>query len=173
MSKNKNVIVVAPDKYKKSARNLAHEISKMENVDSVYWSVKAYQDNEFQQSGRQYVIFIGNPDENEFTAHYLDVIKPEKKTGYYHGYDENKAIAYGEGKFYDSEDFQDSEEFKDCWVILLPVFGIPFLIDKKKQKLLKKQTEAAIRCFLSKDINNWLGINFKDKASLNTVSLND
>ncbi|WP_156932863.1 hypothetical protein [Desulfonatronum lacustre] len=95
----KNIIVVAPDKYKDFARELSHLISKKHGFSSSYWSVEHFEANECNLSGEQYAIFIGNPDENSLTEAYLRVIgNISSKYGACYGYDSSKAIVFGEGK---------------------------------------------------------------------------
>jgi len=185
VSTKKNIIVVAPDKYKKLGRILAHEITNKDHYDGVYWPIKTYKDNEFKHTGNQYVIFIGNPDENEFTTDYVDVVKPKNRAGHCFGYNGSKALIYGEGNL----DFL--EESKKYWAKLVVVPIVPGLVfsplflgvfaqpiiggilyqyysyRKKKNFLLKNQTKAAIKSFLIHDFDDWLGIKPKNTSNSN------
>ncbi|HIJ88046.1 MAG TPA: hypothetical protein HPP97_10270 [Desulfuromonadales bacterium] len=95
----KNIIIVAPEQYQDLARKITHEISKQPGFTAAYWTIKHYADNEFQLTGNQYVVLMGNSDENRFTKDYLQVINNLKNfAGAFYGYDGAKAVIFGDGK---------------------------------------------------------------------------
>ena len=102
-----NIIVVAADEYKNLARTLSHQISKIPGCNGTFWTVKHYEDNEPTISGRQYVILIGNAEENPITKDFLPVVSPlHNRAGACFGYDGSKAVVFGEGKLEQAEAFE-------------------------------------------------------------------
>jgi hypothetical protein len=178
MLKTKNIIIVAPEIYSGIARKLAHQISKKKNLNSTFWSIAHYKNNESQMSFSQNVIFVGNPEENELSKDFSEIINEIKnEAGVCYGFDGNKAIVYGEGKLHQIEDAYASANTIKVGGFLtvgsniassLFLYTLPFLISmmvykffsekKKKEKLLKNQTKLAITNFLIKDFDIWLGI---------------
>lgn len=99
MLPNKQVIVVHPKDYEELGIRLQHAISKEEGFDSVAWTIDLYRQNMPTLSGRSYVIFIGNAEENPFSKIYLSQIaKVVNLHGACFGRDGTKAVVFGEGK---------------------------------------------------------------------------
>jgi hypothetical protein len=108
MSFKKEIIVVAPDQYKDLARRLVHEISKINGCNGAFWSIKQFEDNEFQLGGNRYAIFIGSPEENILTKGFKNVIdNVVNNSGACFGMDGTKAVVYGDGKLRQDEDIND------------------------------------------------------------------
>jgi hypothetical protein len=105
---NNDILVVAPDPYRYLARKLSHEIAKKTGLNAAYWTIKQYEDNEFQVGAARYVILLGNPDENPLTKDYLPTIGKNliNRYGACYGYDGSKAVVFGEGNLDQNESFQ-------------------------------------------------------------------
>lgn len=105
------IIVVTPEDYKPLARKLVHGISKHSEHDGTVWDIKQYEDSETTNSSFQYVIFLGNVNENKFTKDYLDIFDNiENKDGACYGYDGKKAIIFGEGDLSKKESFEKAQK---------------------------------------------------------------
>ena len=192
MLTNKDVIVVAPNQYKDLARKLSHEISKKGGFNGACWTIKDYEDNEYQVGSVCPVILLGNADENKLTKDYLPLVGDQllNRAGACFGYDGSKAVIFGEGKLEQVEDFQKLfkellstrptavmlAQFTILAAILGPV-GIPIAalqtalarvfyktLDNraKKQKLLRHQTEVAVTLFLTDKFDQMVGIKKTD-----------
>jgi hypothetical protein len=108
----KNIIIVAPEQYQDLARKITHEISKQPGFTAAYWTIKHYADNEFQLTGNQYAVLMGNLDENRFTKDYLQVINNLKNlAGACYGYDGAKAVIFGDGKLVKLENKEAMSHF--------------------------------------------------------------
>jgi hypothetical protein len=188
MSYDKEVIVVAPDHYQDLGRKLSHEISKVPGCNGAFWTIKQYEDNEFQLGGNRYVILIGNLGENKITEDFLPMVKNlQNRAGACFGYDGSKALVFGEGNLEQAEAFQgvyknivDSKgvtggnEISEgeglsiaMKTILFPVIllglvakAFSFFMKEpaKKKKLLRGQTNAALTLFLTECFDHWVGI---------------
>jgi len=186
MNGAKEIIVVSPDQYKDLARKLSHEISKVPGCNGAFWSVKQFEDNEFQLGGNRYAIFIGNSAENALTKDFLQVIKNvNNQAGACYGFDNTKAIVFGEGKLEQKKDFENvlkksvaiaagthasstvgtsiaviSVVFLPMtWILLLwPILINYFFRKKKEQKLRTEQTKAAMTLFLAEHFDEWIGL---------------
>ncbi|MED1601204.1 hypothetical protein [Alkalihalophilus marmarensis] len=102
----KNIVVVAPDKYRGIARKVAHELSKLENCNAVYWSIKHYSDTEAGFSSENWVVSIGNDSENSITKDFLNFIDLRLTDGGMHyGYDGNKAVIFAKDVGLSKEEF--------------------------------------------------------------------
>jgi len=107
----KEVIIVAPETYRGLARKLSHEISKIPCCNGAVWTIKDYEDNEFQLGGNRYVVLIGSSEENSVTKDFLSVINTlHSRAGAYFGYDGTKAVIFGEGKLEQMESFKKIRE---------------------------------------------------------------
>ena len=103
----KEIIIVSPNQYKDLARKLSHEISKVDGCNGAFWSIKQFEDNEFQLGGNRYAIFIGNSDENSLTHDFLPIITDLKKqAGASYGFDGSKAVIFGDGKLEQEKEFK-------------------------------------------------------------------
>jgi hypothetical protein len=110
MFASKRVIVVYPESYEGLALSLQHEISKVDGFDSAAWPLKHYDQNMPTLSGRSYVIFIGDSEENRFSKMYLSqIIKIVNINGACYGRDGSKAVVFGEGKLEQKETFEVSQ----------------------------------------------------------------
>ena len=186
MNGAKEIIVVSPDQYNDLARRLTHEISKVPGCNGAFWSIKQFEDNEFQLGGNRYVIFIGNSDENAITKDFLSVISDVKnQSGACCGFDGTKAVVFGEGKLDQIEYLKDvlSESEANAartktlgasmattilvslpisWALLgsSGVFAYKFIVlrKKKEKELRKEQTKVALNLFLTNDFDKWIGI---------------
>jgi hypothetical protein len=108
MQIGKEIIVVAPDQYKGLARKLTHKISKVPGFNGAFWTIKQYEDNEFQLGGNRYAILIGNSDENPVTKDLLLSIKTlNNQAGACFGSDGTKAVVFGEGKLEQEVKFKE------------------------------------------------------------------
>ena len=58
----KEVIIVAPETSRGLARKLSTEISKIPCCNGAVWTIKDYEDNEFQLGGNRYVVLIGSSE---------------------------------------------------------------------------------------------------------------
>ncbi|CAG7614348.1 hypothetical protein PAESOLCIP111_01700 [Paenibacillus solanacearum] len=170
---NRTILVVAPEKYAKQARQLAHQINKKEDFNNaVFWTEKHYQDNEMQLTKDNLIIFIGDAKENKFTKDYIDLIKPvHSDGGICYGYDQNKAFVYADEKHFDSSTFQiiknlyDKSSIKDAWPLLLPM-GPAIFVANSIRKMFKEHrsianqkelaTAAAVQLLLDKGWNQWV-----------------
>lgn len=107
MFPSKQVIVVYPDHYEELAIALQHEISKVDGFDSAAWTVELYKQNMPTLSGRSYVIFVGDAEENRFSKMYLSQISNiVNVNGACFGKDGSKAVVFGEGKLEQKRDFE-------------------------------------------------------------------
>ena len=182
MVTNKEIIVVASEEYTEFARKISHEISKLEGCNGANWTIKQFEDNEFQLGGDRYAIFIGNSDENKLTKDFLPVISNLKnKAGVSYGFDGTKAVAFGKG------DLDQEKEFKKVhkeaiviatggtigvgiispfiimnpllWSIMHGYFLFTYFNKKKREKKLRKeQTKTALTFFMSEHFDKWIGI---------------
>jgi hypothetical protein len=185
---NKTIVLVAPEQYSDLARRISHEISKKEGFNSSFWTVNQFVTNEISTSSNQYVIFIGNTEENEFTKTYLPVIKsnlPDNKAGIFYGFDGTKAIVYGDGNLKKVFDFRklykaikngeikvDGENSNTqntvayiASVVTLGFIGLGLMKlfmhvskTKKEKKFRKIQTELALALFITGEFNRWFNI---------------
>ncbi len=186
----KEIIIVAPDKYKDVSRILAHEISKIPGCKGASWTIQHYEDNEFQLGGQRYAIFIGNSDENPLTKNFSPVIRNlENHDGACFGFDGSKAIVFGGGKklylppnlkaivFGDGKNISMANTlvktftWNDFGRILM---GDGRLVEERFKELeeclyllqlLRKQTKTAADLFLKKQFYNWVGINTNGQAA--------
>ncbi len=184
MFSNKNIIVVAPDKYKDFARELSHNISKQDECTSSYWSIKHYENNESTICGDQFVIFIGNHEENSLTKGFIKVIRNLKNNyGACYGYDGSKAVLFGEGKENQLSQIGLIRETAIASVGSLGVStgigsaiavgfvaALPFAIiggsiyaiysyfskQRKLESLKEEQTKLALTLFMSESFDNWI-----------------
>ena len=97
MFSSRQVIVVYPENYEGLAIALQHEISKVNGFDSAAWTLEHYKQNMPTLSGRSYVIFIGDAEENRFSKMYLSQIADIVNiNGACFGRDGSKAVVFGE-----------------------------------------------------------------------------
>lgn len=188
MLTNKGIIIVAADQYKDLARKLQFEISKKE-IKAQFLTVKQFEATEPTLSGTQYVILLGNSDENTLTKAYLPIIgaKLTNRAGACFGYDGSKALVFGEGKLDQVEEFKNLVEeltshpkmagalaiflstfFTGLGVLTLTFAPFIYLSSKfigyqaKKRKLLRHQTEVALSLFLIESFDQMAGIKKAD-----------
>lgn len=178
----KEIIVVAPDQYRDMARQLSHDISKQTTCNAAFWTIKQFEDNEFQTGGNRYAIFIGNKAENKLTSDFLPVIKNlTNRAGCCYGFDGSKVILFGTGDLDDKKEFEKfvdqitpklagndkSKGFnlaKIFLIIFIREFGIykyilNYLNKRKAYEQFKKdQTRLAIALFLIENFDEWIGI---------------
>jgi len=179
---DRDIIVVAPDQYRDIARKLSHEIAKKTGLDGSFWTIKQYQDNEFQVGAARYVILLGNADENNLTKDYLPIVgdKLINRAGACFGYDGSKALVFGEGKLEQAEDFQKLLtglmaypakaaivsiffSFRSSISLSLGYLVYKYLSDQaKRRKLRKSQTEVAATLFLAETLDEMAGIKKAD-----------
>jgi len=179
MVTNKEIIVVASEEYTEFARKISHEISKLEGCNGANWTIKQFEDNEFQLGGDRYAIFIGNSDENKLTKDFLPVISNLKnKAGVSYGFDGSKAVAFGEGNLDQIKEFKKvhkeatalaSVATLGAGIISALIIG-PFSIipsyflfasfnkKKREKKLRKEQTKTALTFFMAEHFDKWVGI---------------
>lgn len=178
----RKVIVVYPENYEDLATALQHEISKLDGFDSAVWTLEHYKQNIPTLSGRSYVIFIGNAEENQFTKMYLPQISNIVNIkGSCFGRDGSKAVVFGEGKLEQKSDF---EEFKNqlehgryiCspkinrslsiakfYPPFILGYSIPYSVyryfkSKSEEKdLCYEQTKLAIENFVMTEMEYWVG----------------
>lgn len=107
MFPSRQVIVVYPETYEELAIVLQHEISKVDGFDSAAWTLEHYKQNMPILSGRSYVIFIGNAEENRLSKMYLSQISNIVNiNGACFWRDGSKAVVFGEGKLEQKSDFE-------------------------------------------------------------------
>lgn len=95
---SKQIIVVYPDDYEDLALAMQHEVSKVDSFDCSAWSIEHYKQNAPQLSGRSYVVFLGNAEENRLTKAYQPQIpRIVNINGACLGWDGSKAVIFGEG----------------------------------------------------------------------------
>jgi hypothetical protein len=197
MFNSKNIIIVAPTQYSDLSRMISHEISKIKDCTSTFWTIKKYIDNESNITNNQYAIFIGNHEENVLSKDYLPAMKtelPANEAGIFYAFDDTKAIVFGDGKLEQIKEFkklyervkngeiivdEDSSNANDVGsyfvaTVLLGLIGIGFMFlfkfyskKKKENKLRKEQTKLALTLFLSGNFNSWL--NIKEEAIVENV----
>lgn len=103
----KKIIVVYPEHYEDLAMVLTHEISKVDGFDSAAWTLEFYRQNMPTLSGRSYVIFIGDAEENPFSKMYLSQISNLVNIkGACFGRNGSKAVVFGDGNLEQKEDFE-------------------------------------------------------------------
>ncbi len=171
MIETKEIIIVAPKQYKNQARKLSHEISKKNMCNAAVWSIKQFEDNEFQLGGNRYAIFIGSPDENSLTKDFLPIIDNLKNNeGICYGYNGTKAVVYGEGRLNQIKPLKQAmkkaqkNKIAAGLAALLALLFAPLIliiptfmtIRAKKKNLIKDQTKVASTYFLDDTFNNWL-----------------
>ncbi|CAB3845373.1 Uncharacterised protein [Achromobacter sp. 2789STDY5608615] len=99
MFATKQIIVVYPANYEDLAITLQHELTKVDGLDSAAWTVEHYQQSAPALSGRSFVIFIGNSEENRYSKFYLESMpKIVNLKGACFTRDGSKAIVFGEGQ---------------------------------------------------------------------------
>jgi hypothetical protein len=182
----KMIIVVAPKKYKAVARELTHEISKLENCNAASWTIKQFEDNEMQIGSKHWVLSLGNPKENQLTSDYTNFISlKHKEGGLCYGFDGNKAVVFADEKLVDkkktvsvaqklnlltsdgvatgavSSAFITGRLAFRVLLALLPTILITSYFYKKKivEKLLKATTPLTADLFLNQGVKEWLKIN--------------
>lgn len=189
----KMIIVVAPDKYKMVAREMTHELSKLEDCNVAFWTIKQFEDNEMTIGSKHWILSIGNSKENKLTADYLNFINlMHTDGGLCNGYDANKAIIYADANKIDkkntievakklglisdtgaargavSSTLTAGESFLLYFFpkILLPTIIVTrYFQSKQRQKeLLKASTSLAADLFLKDYVKNWLNIELKDES---------
>lgn len=182
MVTNKEIIVVASEEYTEFARKISHEISKIEGCNGANWTIKQFEDNEFQLGGDRYAIFIGNSDENKLTKDFLPVISNLKnRAGVFYGFDGTKAVAFGKGDLDQEKEFKKVLKeatvvtgattvgagimgafiigFPLLWSIMPGYFLFAYFNKKKREKNLRKeQTKTALTFFMSEHFDKWAGI---------------
>lgn len=88
----KSIIVVASEDLKSFGRELVHAISKTKVAQASLFTPKQYSDNEYQITGSQYVIFLG---ENSISKDFIPLIQKRfERQGIVWGYDNSKATIY-------------------------------------------------------------------------------
>lgn len=185
----KMIIVVAPDKYKMIAREMTHELSKLENCNVAFWTIKQFEDNEMTIGSKHWVLSIGNSKENKLTSDYLNFINLKHcEGGLCYGYDANKAIIYADVNKIDEKITMEVAKklglisgagiatgtisgslvaggflLGSIFQLLLPTLMITkFIKNKKKQEeLLNASTSLAADLFLKESVENWLNIEKK------------
>ncbi len=197
MFKSNRILIVAPPQYLDLSRTISHEISKIDGCVSKVWDVKTYLDNELKTANKQYVIFIGNPEENVLSKDYLAVMRtelPNNDAGIFYAFNDTKAIVFGDGKIEQVQEFkkfykaikngevlidEDSSNANDVGsyfvaAVLLGLIGtgLMFLFKfyskkRKEEKLRKEQTKIALALFLSGQFHKWL--NIQDEATVENV----
>lgn len=108
MFATKQVIVVYPENYEDLAITLQHELTKVDGLDSAAWTVEHYQQSLPALSGRSYVIFIGNAEENRYSKFYLESMsKIINLKGACFTRDGSKAVVFGEGQLEQRAAFEE------------------------------------------------------------------
>jgi hypothetical protein len=177
----KKVIVVYPEVYEEIAINLQHELSKVDGVDSTAWTVDQYRQTLPTLSGRSYVIFIGDVEENRYSKMYL-ATKPNivNLKGACFAHDGSKAVMFGEGKLEQMAAFRALKETlgygKASFVDDALYFGALPLVafvaagslgykaarycqDKNETKALRyEQTQLATYNFVLTELDAWFGL---------------
>ncbi len=186
MFSSRQVIVVYPKNYEELAIALQHEISKVDGFDSAAWTLEHYEHNMPTLSGRSYVIFIGDTEENRFSKIYISQISNIVNiNGACFGRDGSKAVVFGEGKLEHKVAFEEFKANLDYVhlassasvgsivgsaflfaVPLLPVVvswalgGLGYQVVKyfkDKRKVLRyEQTKLAIYNFLVTELDAWV-----------------
>lgn len=186
----KEILVVAPGRYKDFAAQLAENISKQSGCKGTLCTPKQYENKEFQLSGNRLAILIGDGDENPATKASLSGIQNlSNDAGARFGFDKTTAVAFGEGKLEQREDFQ--KVLEKCATILAGAKGFSSLgvslaaasiifLPKKvlmpglvklatkirreewEKRLKTEQTKAALTLFLAKHARAWAGLTKKD-----------
>lgn len=178
MFSSRQVIVVYPETYEELAIALQHEISKVDGFDSAAWTLEHYKQNMPTLSGRSYVIFIGDAEENRFSKMYLSRISNIVNiNGACFGRDGSKAVVFGEGKLEQKSAF---EAFKSelgygqtASGAIGAAVGVAFLVaaplvpgyqvvryfkSKSEAKELRyEQTKLAIYNFVLTELDAWVG----------------
>ena len=186
MQLTREIIVVAPELYKELARKVTHEISKLSGCNGACWTIKQYEDNEFQLGGRRHVILIGNPSENRITHDFLSAISNLKnRGGACYGFDGAKAVIFGEGILEQQKIFKEVHE-KSVAIVsqagatstlgacvaaasvaltplgwtALPIVGAFKMFKRKRteKQLRKEQTKSALTFFLAEHFDEWVGL---------------
>jgi hypothetical protein len=106
MISERQVMVVSPDKYKPLARHLTHVMSQFQGCKAANWSIKQYENNEFQLGGQRYAVFLGDQEENPLTKDYMPLVRMKHTDGgICYGYDGPKAVVFGNGNLDQKENF--------------------------------------------------------------------
>lgn len=186
----KMIIVVAPDKYKAVAREMTHQLSKLENCNAAYWTIKHFEDNEMQIGAKHWILSIGNSSENKLTSDYRSFIKLKHDAGgLCYGYDGNKAIMFADEKKVDKNDTIRVAKnlglingagvstgvissgliagglFVPLFNIALPAVLIRNYFKKKKkiEEFLKVSTSLTADLFLKEGVEVWFNHNEKEE----------
>lgn len=184
MFSSKKVIVVYPENYEELAIALQHEISKANGFDCAAWTLEHYKQNIPTLSGRSYVIFIGDAEENRFSKMYLSQISNVINIkGACFGRDGSKAVVFGEGKLEQKSAF---ETFKNelgygqtatgsigaavggaflvaAPLVPLEIGGVGYQVVKyfknksEAKELRYEQTKFAIYNFVLTELDAWVG----------------
>lgn len=181
-NQKKEIIVVTPDKYKNVARQMVHELSKLKNCNVAVWSIKQFEDNEFQIGSSHWVLSIGNLKENKLTSAYSKFINLiHEKGGLCYGYDSNKAILFADPDKLDSKETIEVAKKLGlltgagvavggitaplvaagtifAWLIMPPTVLSVIMKKKKEAELVKTSTSLTADLFLKDGVNNWLDI---------------
>lgn len=185
MFSRRQVIVVYPETYEELAIALQHEISKVDGFDSAAWTLEHYKQNMPTLSGRSYVIFIGDAEENHFSKAYISQIPNIVNIcGSCFGRDGSKAVVFGQGKLEQKRAFEafkyDLEHGPTASGAIGAAVGGSFLTSvspfallafggfgglvaryfksKREAKELRyEQTKFAIYNFILTELDDWVG----------------
>lgn len=174
MFSSRQVIVVYPETYEELAIALQHEISKVDGFDSAAWTLEHYKQNMPTLSGRSYVIFIGDAEENRFSKMYLSRISNIVNiNGACFGRDGSKAVVFGEGKLEQKSVFEAfmsklgygqtasgaiGAAVGGAFLVAAPLEGVRYFKSKSEAKELRyEQTKLAIYNFVRTELDTWVG----------------
>ncbi|MFF2752787.1 hypothetical protein ACFVR1_03380 [Psychrobacillus sp. NPDC058041] len=191
-SLEKMIIVVAPDKYKAVAREMTHELSKLENCNTAFWTIKQFEDNEMTIGSKHWVLAIGSSKENKLTSDYLNFIDLKHRNGgLCYGFDGNKAIIFADFNKIDvKETIEVAKQlglisgtgvitgvvsstlvtrgflFAPIFQLILPTLFITKFFKRKKmiKELQKASTSLVADLFLKEAVEEWLVPKQRDKS---------
>ena len=93
------LIVVYADAYRELAEALTHQVNELGGPKAIAQTIVGYATHETPPSDECYLLFIGDGEENPYTAFYYPKIAFHLKNecGAYYGGDRTRAIIFGDG----------------------------------------------------------------------------
>lgn len=171
------IIIVTTDSHAEIARRLAHDISKKPEHEATYWSIKHYKDNEASLGNKNYLIFIGDKDENIFTKVYMPLINNITiKNHACIGYNGTKAVIFSDNLecFWRDVPSRIKREY-DRWcreigtplatiamigqplsIVTYGIWGYRYSVELYKHKQI---TESAATIFITEYFDKWINSN--------------
>ncbi len=171
----RNIRVVTHEKYKDIGRSTVHLISKYRGFRCAVWSIKQFEENEFQNDAGEYVFFIGDMDIAKAYLKNAELKKTNSNAWY--GWDGSKAIAFCDDELTPDnikdiiiEEFKQkgsdkkAQIFKMMWKFTGIVY-VPGINEYLLYRSIKKlndtkmiRTALATQKFMEEEFERWVGL---------------